>query len=275
MNVTSLQDTGPRLLIHHGQCRPGGFYRFPTELCSGEAEKDMVLTTSMCSEALAYFGDILGDMLKGLPVTISELTILLHPVPKYGQLIAGPYSGIKSQLPHNVFRITCPRPSSNVPGEMVTESWIIDATGAQFNILTTCLEEEKYMSRYVQKLTSVNPAGIAKTMYNELSASAGLPGLHHLQRQLSAKSSQTGIARWKSTSSLTLPSLLRLPEKEYCAATEKLLDMVRKELKMFTLLWDKKKEVDVLLKLPTEVHIRHHEEGMRVFDKYGRMGMVE
>ncbi|KAH7069421.1 hypothetical protein FB567DRAFT_411347, partial [Paraphoma chrysanthemicola] len=140
-------------------------------------------------------------------------------------------------FPHNVFRITYQCPVPAVSNEPVTKSWIIDATGAQFNIHTTCLEEAEYMSRYVDKVTSVNPAGIAKAMYDELCACPGLAGLHHLQRRSSAHSIQIGIFRWKSTCSLTLSSLLRLPEKEYCAATKKLLDLVEKEVKVFTLIW--------------------------------------
>tara|TARA_R110002003_G_scaffold110_5_gene9295 strand:+ start:7427 stop:7861 length:435 start_codon:yes stop_codon:yes gene_type:complete len=64
-NITSIQDTGAHLLLRQGPCRPDQFYPFPRHLVKDEAQKKMALTVSMCSESLAYFADILSQMLKG------------------------------------------------------------------------------------------------------------------------------------------------------------------------------------------------------------------
>jgi hypothetical protein len=64
-NISSIEDTGSRLLIRNHNSVPCGFYSFPAHLVANEAQKHMVLTASQCIAFIAYFSDILAQMLRG------------------------------------------------------------------------------------------------------------------------------------------------------------------------------------------------------------------
>jgi hypothetical protein len=85
---------------------------------------------------------------------------------------------------------------------------------------------------------------------------------------------ESGIEVWRAGAGVSLPALLRMADEAYARAEEGLLDRVRESVRLFTVVWDRREEVERLLGMPKEVHMGHHEEAMRVFAKYGEFGLA-
>jgi hypothetical protein len=194
-----------------------------------------------------------------------ELTLLLLPPTKSALITAGPYTSPTQNIAHNVFRVTAADAS---------RTWLVDPTGPQFNIFTPAAKEDEYMARYAQRVTATNPLGTAQRLYAELCALPGVGAIHHAQRGGAVRAVQSGIEAWKAGAGagVGLPGLLRLADEAYGKAEEGLLNRVRESVRVFTVLWDRKEDVERFLGMPKEVHMGHHEEAMRVFAKYGELG---
>jgi hypothetical protein len=64
-DINTIEVTETRIRVRHKQFTPERYYQFPEQLVNNEADKLMVLTAGMCSEFLAYFESVVGEMLKG------------------------------------------------------------------------------------------------------------------------------------------------------------------------------------------------------------------
>jgi hypothetical protein len=75
-NFGSIEDTGDRVVLHCVNARPDTFYVLPTDVVKDGMLTKMVLTTALCSGFIAYFADILGQMLKGTCMEVSRNNFL-------------------------------------------------------------------------------------------------------------------------------------------------------------------------------------------------------
>jgi hypothetical protein len=105
-------------------------------------------------------------------------------------------------------------------------AWIIDVTGPQYGIFTTCWPELDYMKKHVTRLREIKSIGNHKADFKRMSH-AFLEPLWTATEKIEAV-----IPAWKSNTSLTLDTLLRKDYASFQSNSKKLMDYVRKALGM-------------------------------------------
>ncbi|KAF2752127.1 hypothetical protein M011DRAFT_391635, partial [Sporormia fimetaria CBS 119925] len=164
-----IEDTGSHLIVYDGPHQQGSFYPFPNHLVKNAKDKRMILSSQMCDEALAYFKDLVDEMLKGTECKLHEFHFRVK-IPRrrtkiitvHGEDITGPLRA------HLVIAVSA---KDN------QKEWIIDPTGAQFSMFEAVMGKSEYEHRYVDKVLSHPKWGYTKKKFEAYAKERGYAGL--------------------------------------------------------------------------------------------------
>jgi len=190
---------------------------------------------------------------------IEEATLTLKPPSKMSLIVTQNQNSNRSCKPHSIFQVT---------SAGLNRVWYLDSTGAQLNIHTTCATADEYMTQYGERVEYLAPLGTSANFYEKMCTLPGLGALKHAQGREGVRAVKKGIEEWSKQTGMKLPALLRLPDEKYAANEKELLDMVRRSVKRFVVLWDCREEVDEQFRRPVSAHLADHELGEAMFKEY-------
>ena len=213
-----------------------------TELVSDRKEQEAILSHLSCNEAVAKFGPMLANMIKGMaypyisggmikiPLCSLNLGIKLGveevtAKPKNSKIeillgqkaINGLPAVRKDGMHHTIFRISL---TNNEP-------YAVDLTGAQYGYQEDCLPWHYYVATRVDEIIETRPFGHTKTWLED--ATSKQPRPNQVAQRLKTyflEELRRSLQVWEAQA-VSVGTLLGLPQAEYEAKRVSLLETVK------------------------------------------------
>ncbi|KAL8723983.1 MAG: hypothetical protein Q9181_007040 [Wetmoreana brouardii] len=192
-----------------------------SDLVGDEQEQEALPTHLACNEAVANFGQMLTDMLKGIVHSIEEVTMI--PKDLNIEIVTclkemNDVSVVKKDgLTHAIFRVTLAN----------KEEYAIDLTGAQYGHQKECLPWQHYTTSRVERIVEIQPSGAIRIWLEDDTLKKGfLTSAVQPLKDKSAKELGVAVERWAHYGG-DVNVLLASPEGVFEAKRRSLLETVK------------------------------------------------
>ncbi|KAF2120217.1 hypothetical protein BDV96DRAFT_642062 [Lophiotrema nucula] len=242
--ITKLEDLGDRLIIHYAPGISAPFVPFPKHLVSDDEQKAMMLSNFKCNDAVAYFYDLLVDLLQGIDgLEIEEWNGTLQ-LPKRRTQAGADGSSIQSEASIRKMR---EQPWHWITVLKITKSSksiVLDISGAQFGIFKPCWDLEQYRTKYADAMNDAQvPGGTVKQNAKADALIQGWNGYVQRKGWAAVDAVQNAVQDWKLKTGLSLRALLHRPERDFIKGKAELLDSIGMSLDQFVANVDFKKDM--------------------------------
>ncbi|KAF2503308.1 hypothetical protein BU16DRAFT_555313 [Lophium mytilinum] len=206
IDIVKVEERGNQLLLHlrHAGWKHsigGFFFKFPTTQIHSDEDKEALLTSMMCEDALAHLHEFFARMVQGSYENIEEVAVRLKP-PRRTTAHCLPDGKIDRQTyQHLLLRVT------SRDGFKIA----IDPTGAQNAQMKAWLPWREYENLYVERVLNILPFGTYRDIsINEAAKGKGAPGfIARINWEAITKAFNEGIKTWETASQLTPSRLVR------------------------------------------------------------------
>ncbi|KAJ4300851.1 hypothetical protein N0V90_002939 [Kalmusia sp. IMI 367209] len=263
--ILSIEHVGDTLVIRDKPMVPGTIYPFPHHLVHSEEETKMVLTTLICQEPIAYLYDLFLEMLKGTGVALEELNVKIKKPIKRARVVAIERNLDMDQFYHSVVRV------KSSDGDI---SWIVDVSGAQYSIFKACWDEKAYAKQHVVEFASRIKSGTNHAIYKKVATMKGnLPLITRIAWGAVDKI-YAAIQKWKTTSRLSLPALMRATDAVFRQGKEQLMVGIGEALDKFVAEADFKVDINRTRFYESRNPLAARQEVTKVFEEIPRQNLL-
>ncbi|KAF2816808.1 uncharacterized protein BDZ99DRAFT_430440 [Mytilinidion resinicola] len=224
IDVVKLEDQGNQLLLHirkagfrHGIA--GFFFEFPAALVRNDEDKQALLTSMMCEDALAYLHEFFARMVKGSYDKIEEVDVRIKPSRRTTADCDSDRTSDGQTCPHLLLRAT------SKDGIV----FAIDPTGAQNGQMKAWMPWQDFEDLYVERIVDIFPFGTFQDFSNiEAAKGEGAAGYISRVNWEAMKAFRQGIKTWEAASGLTSSRLVRKWDESFCSEVVKMqLSIIR------------------------------------------------
>ncbi|KAL8694685.1 MAG: hypothetical protein Q9218_000696 [Villophora microphyllina] len=192
-----------------------------TNFISDPHEQEAFLTHLSCNEAIARFGPMFAEMLKGIVISIEEITVIPKDlnieIVLCQERVSNHRIVRKDGITHTILRVTL----------VNEEQYAIDFSGAQYGFHQECLPWYEYTAARVDRIVEIQAFGATQEWLAADTLKKGHPtDKVQLLRIDFANELRRSVKHWTDRQG-SVDALLALPEQEYTEKRKSLLKVVK------------------------------------------------